>query len=364
MMMAILLAGCGGGIATLPEGTSPGVEQHRPSATAVAPPAAPTTDPGNSAHVTPSNAPTSRPIAPASSNNQATPQGAVVTPTSTSSEQMSATATPTGVQRAPHSTPTADSSAAAVPATTSRHPATNDQVTSPPTPQVVPIPPNVPSSAVVPSPVSATGIAPPQPPVQPTNTATPPVPPTTQPDLIAPPPVGPVVGQPTTAPPVAPPTQPDPIAIQPFGPTLGQPLDDEFAVDLGSVPIGSQSAPLRITVHWPGLDAGVQKISVGPGFAVVDDTCTGHGLQGPAATCTLGLVFRPNTAGPARADVEITMSHLCKDKLGICAPPTPGIGQNGNYHRIGVGPVVIIEWTAPMADADHRGTLTVTGTGR
>jgi hypothetical protein len=209
--------------------------------------------------------------------------------------------------------------------------------------------------------------------VQLTNTASPPIapttqprslPPTTKPGSIATPPVGPSLGQPTTAPPVAPPIQPDPIAIRPIGPSLGQPLDHPFIVDLGTVPVRSQSAPLRVTVHWPGLDASVKKISVGRGFTVVGDSCTGNSLKGPAATCTFGLTFRPITAGSVRSDVEITMDHFCTDKIGICAPPTPGIGHNGNYHRIGIWPIMIIEWTAPMADADDRGNLTVIGTGR
>jgi hypothetical protein len=166
-------------------------------------------------------------------------------------------------------------------------------------------------------------------------------------------------------PPVAPPPapeQPPPLQINPIGPSTGQPETKGFTVDLGTVPVGSVSAPVPVTVSGPELAAGVRSIKVGPGFAVVADTCTGHQLPAPTATCTFGLVFRPTTPGPAHTQIAVTMTHLCTDGVAICNPPTSDIRQNGNYHYVIVRPVVIIQWTEPMA-VDGRGLVNVAGTG-
>ncbi len=78
------------------------------------------------------------------------------------------------------------------------------------------------------------------------------------------------------------------------------------ALQFGSVPVTSTSAPQTVTVANAGTsDLTVTSAAASGPFAVSSDACTGAGAIAPAGTCQIAVVFMPSSAGPGSGTLTI-----------------------------------------------------------
>ncbi len=101
-------------------------------------------------------------------------------------------------------------------------------------------------------------------------------------------------------------------------------LTSSTVVDIGSIMVGSTSAPSTITITNSGGSASgpITHAITGPSaneFQVVGSTCT-TGTLTPGATCTVDVSFRPSSTGPKAATLGVDATpggHLAVTLIGL-----------------------------------------------
>lgn len=152
----------------------------------------------------------------------------------------------------------------------------------------------------------------------------------------------------------------EPLALNPGGPLSGQPLERTVEQLIGDFPVGTESAPLPVTVVSKlRLDATITRVEVGPGFTVAADRCTGVLLTG-GASCQLDVVFRPTKPGRATTVIQLAMTHLCADEQGICKPEGE-IATNHDYVQVETPAGLEIRWSTALDNG--KGRVKLVGSG-